>query len=253
MEENPSGEGPDYPGKLMLQVDLRLQEGIEALLRAFVYAQDASVDVWNFAMPIEELVRSNVTHSDLRWLLAKEFVLHGTEISAAGDKERRFQKGEVFNFASNSCIVLTGDGARFAENFLNTRGRDKKPDAPAEEGNFGGSGFIWNRDDSTSSEGRPKWDPGRRELWFVDKLVKRFRVPARNQQWILEVFEEDGWPKHIDDPLPPSPDIDSKTRLQDAIHRLNGKQINSLVRFRGNGSGTGIYWEPVMKGIGQGI
>src|SRR5262249_26296993 len=78
-------------------------------------------------------------------------------------------------------------------------------------------------------------------LWGM--VVKRYRVPARNQELILSAFEEEGWPEHIDDPLPVRYDIDPRMRLHDAIHRLNGRQINRLVRFKGNGTGTGVFWE----------
>lgn len=68
-------------------------------------------------------------------------------------------------------------------------------------------------------------------------------MPARNQELILGVFEEEEWPKHIDDPLPVSADIAPHTRLHDAINRLNGHQTNHLLRFHGNGNGTGVSWE----------
>jgi len=74
-------------------------------------------------------------------------------------------------------------------------------------------------------------------------VIKRFRVPAQIQQLILSAFEEEAWPEHIDDPLPGSGDINSRTRLHDAIHRLNGHQTNRLLRFKGNGNGTGVRWE----------
>jgi len=74
-------------------------------------------------------------------------------------------------------------------------------------------------------------------------VVKHFRVPAQIQQLILSAFEEECWPEHIDDPLPGSGHIDSHARLHDAIHRLNGHQTHRLLRFRGNGNGTGVSWE----------
>jgi hypothetical protein len=74
-------------------------------------------------------------------------------------------------------------------------------------------------------------------------VVKRFRVPAHNQELILSAFEEEGWPDHIDDPLPVRGDIDPPTRLHDAINRLNGCQVHHLLRFSGNGIGTGVCWQ----------
>ena len=74
-------------------------------------------------------------------------------------------------------------------------------------------------------------------------IVKRFRVPARNQETILSVFEEEGWAEHIHDPLPVNHDIDAPTRLHDAINRLNRCQINPVLRFHGDGKGTGVFWD----------
>lgn len=91
---------------------------------------------------------------------------------------------------------------------------------------------------------RPRWDAARRELWFHDRLVKRFPLPAANQTAILDAFETDGWPPRIDDPLPGDPAIDAMTRLHDTIKALNRNQKEICLRFRGDGSGEGVLWEP---------
>ena len=64
-----------------------------------------------------------------------------------------------------------------------------------------------------------------------------------NQERILAAFEEEGWPVHIDDPLPPHPEQDSKRRLHDTINSLNRNQKKRLIQFLGNGNGQGIRWE----------
>jgi hypothetical protein len=89
----------------------------------------------------------------------------------------------------------------------------------------------------------PRWDAECRELRWGAALVKRFREPALNQELILAVFEEEGWPARIDDPLPNDPGCDPKQRLHDTIKRLNRHQANRLLRFRGDGSGSGVLWE----------
>jgi hypothetical protein len=80
-------------------------------------------------------------------------------------------------------------------------------------------------------------------LWVGEAVVKRFRVPASNQEVVLSVFEEEGWPKHIDDPLSPAPEMDPKRRLHSTIHCLNRNQKRHLIHFRGDGHGTGLCWE----------
>ena len=61
----------------------------------------------------------------------------------------------------------------------------------------------------------------------------------------MAAFQEEGWPAHLDDPLPPLHKGCSKDRLRDAIRHLNANQKNRLIRFRGDGTGQGILWELV--------
>lgn len=97
-------------------------------------------------------------------------------------------------------------------------------------------------------ESRPEWDPERRELRVGDVVVKRFRQPAPNQELILTAFDEDGWPSRIDDPLPPDSRHDPKERLHDVIKKLNRAQAEPLIRFHGDGTGTGVMWELLDSG-----
>lgn len=76
--------------------------------------------------------------------------------------------------------------------------------------------------------------------------MKRYRVPARNQELILAAFQEEGWPEFIDDPLSPEPEQDPKRRLQVTIKSLNRNQLAALLRFHGNGNGLQISWEALQ-------
>ena len=64
-----------------------------------------------------------------------------------------------------------------------------------------------------------------------------------NQEAVLEVFQEEGWPRRIDDPLPPLAEQDPKYRLHFTIRRLNQSQEHCLIRFFGDGTGEGVCWE----------
>ncbi len=88
----------------------------------------------------------------------------------------------------------------------------------------------------------PHFDFANHKLWFDGKLVKHFRQPAESQELLLKAFEEDGW-QPIDDPLRPKPGRDSKRHLRNTVGNLNRYQINRLIRFRCNGTGTGVSWE----------
>lgn len=91
----------------------------------------------------------------------------------------------------------------------------------------------------------PRWDSMRRELVVDGQIVKRFRLPAPNQEAVLEAFEEEGWPPRVYDPLPPQPEQDSKRRLHETIKALNCRRLARIIRFRGDGTGQGVLWELV--------
>ena len=89
----------------------------------------------------------------------------------------------------------------------------------------------------------PQWDAEYRMLCVGQCVIKEYRVPSPNQEAILAAFEEEGWPHRIDDPLSPHGDTDPKTRLHDTIKRLNRHHKDRLIRFRGDGTGEGVFWE----------
>ena len=91
----------------------------------------------------------------------------------------------------------------------------------------------------------PHWDPAIRVLRVGKHVVKQYRVPSPNQEMLLAAFQEEGWPPHIDDPLPPVADESSRDRLRDTIRSLNSSQKNRLIRFHGDGTGEGVVWELV--------
>jgi hypothetical protein len=84
----------------------------------------------------------------------------------------------------------------------------------------------------------PQYDPDRRELVFDGRVLKQFRQPAKNQERVLVVFQEEKWPMRIDDPLDPG-------RLNETIRALNENMQANLIRFVADGKGEGVRWEPV--------
>jgi hypothetical protein len=94
-----------------------------------------------------------------------------------------------------------------------------------------------------SLAGTPLWNPQLRELSVDDILVKRFLVPAENQELVLMAFQEEAWPPRIDDPLPPAAEIEPKRRLHSTIQCLNRNQKTHLLQFHGDGNGSGVRWE----------
>jgi hypothetical protein len=89
----------------------------------------------------------------------------------------------------------------------------------------------------------PNWDPETRTLYLGQRIVKRYRVPSINQEAVLSAFQEEGWPRRIDDPLPCRAGLKAKYRLHFTIRRLNQCERERLIRFFGDGTGEGVCWE----------
>jgi len=208
------------------------------LVDAYRYALDVERSVWDFAIRIGTLRKAGCTDSELRWLVCRSYVDHAPEFVMPDEESRMFrhQEGDTarLRFSRKTCFVLTKAGLEFAEMHQCDKRRADS------NGQSNGAGDV-----PANGQCKPQWDRDRQELRLGDSVIKQFKVPATNQERILATFEEEGWPIRIDDPLPPSPDQDSKRRLHDTINSLNRNQKRRLLHFVGDGSGQGIRWELV--------
>jgi hypothetical protein len=226
--------------------DEGLRAGLSLLWRAYVCAQVTGADIWELALRAGRLLEAGMTGSDLRWMIAQRFAEHREETRGYDDTPRSSPRSNGYFFNEHTRLVLTPGGAALAEHVFWETAQWPSP-------TLSGLGGVGNETAAIVRAGetarpaivalKPRWNAIRRELSLAELVVKRFRVPARNQETILSVFEEEGWAEHIHDPLPATQDIDAPTRLHDAINRLNRCQINPLVRFHGDGKGTGVFWE----------
>jgi hypothetical protein len=241
-----SADGPEEPTSLPM--DDNLCAPLALLWRAYACAQDAHAAPWDFALEIGKLYEAGLTITDLRWLVVKGFVEHGAETSVYGDAHRSFTRSEGFNFLPTTCVVLTKKGTAFACQVLQTAAAANAAEEPldgprkAEPGSEIPPG---NGEAQPEATLKPHWDPVRRVLSLGHRIVKQFHVPAGNQEDILSAFQEEGWPEHIDDPLTGNHGVEPKTRLNNAIYRLNRNQMMRLIRFHGNGNGNGVRWSLV--------
>lgn len=196
----------------------RLVAGLCLLRESGHYAESLHRDAWDFAVEVGSLRAAGLTNSDLRWLACRGYVVHAVETTRPGKDRRSFHRDGLLTFGDKTCLVLTPAGEQFAARV----GATSPLPGPAP---------------------LPRWDAERRELRVGDVLVKKFKVPARNQELVLTAFAEERWPVRIDDPLPPRLEVDPKRRLVETISRLNRNQKHRVLRFHGDGHGEGISWE----------
>ncbi len=217
----------------------QLRMALQLLLRAHDYAHDTQRDVWEFAIEIDEFLRTGISRSEMRWLACKDLVSLGREKTVSGQTRRDFQLMGGLAFSRRTCAILTPAGVEVARR-CHDSGRIAPIAAP------GSSTALRTKPNSKSCVAQipcPQWDRDRHTLQVGNQLVKEYKVPSPNQETILTAFEEDGWPPRIDDPLPMVHGIEPKRRLQDTVKSLNRNQRIRLVRFMGDGTGEGVRWE----------
>jgi hypothetical protein len=92
---------------------------------------------------------------------------------------------------------------------------------------------------------RPRWERSIRTLWWQDQVVKQFGQPADQHECILDAFQRSRWVRWTLNPLPRASGSDRKEQLRNAIKNLNRYQKTRRIRFRADGRGQGIRWEPI--------
>jgi hypothetical protein len=240
-----------------------------ALLKASDSAREMDRPDWDFALEIAELRRHALTTTELRSLISLGLICHAAELPSQGEADRTFQSTGRLSFTPRTCFILTPAGRAAAQHLLSNSAHqtattlppaNSSPILPLPNGSqtpsfsspgstllsLPGSSLVTRHPEAPASlpDLKPLWDADLHRLTFAGKLVKEFKTPAPNQQLILGVFQEEGWPARIDDPLSPSPDLDPKRRLHETITGLNRHQKNRLLRFSGDGTGLGIRWQP---------
>ncbi|MBV9121785.1 MAG: hypothetical protein JO112_00315 [Planctomycetes bacterium] len=214
-------------------VSLGLYQALIDLLQAYEYAREVHCRNWDFAVELDALRTVGFTASDLRWLVCKGYAEHAAEVNLGPARQRAFRRTGRLRFCRSTCVVLTEAGVAFAYAACASRGKRGRSRSPR---------FHKGADRIVRCK-MPHWDSARRELRLGKMVIKEFKQPAPSQEMILNAFQEEGWPSHIDDPLPPPPDQDAKRHLHNTITNLNRHQKIPLLRFLGNGNGSGVRWE----------
>ncbi|MGD0897241.1 MAG: hypothetical protein ABR915_05350 [Thermoguttaceae bacterium] len=227
------GGSPLLIGRRAKDLAPELAFALAQLAKARGYAQEFQCESWEFAVEIDRLLALGVTTSDLRWLIKKGYIEHAREITQFGDTVRRFQPARSLAFSRKTCFFLAEAGVALLKANAGLNGYS----APLAAGVPG-----------PKEPPAPRWDHDNRILYVDVRIVKEFRVRSPNQESVLSVFEEEGWPRFIDDPLSPS-DQHPKHRLRDTIKGLNANQKNRLIRFRGDGTGERVRWDFVGAAV----
>ena len=181
---------------------------LQLLLEANEYSSDLTISPWEFSVDLAQARTMGINLNDLRWMIGRSWIqCHQGESEAEDLRNATNEKSQ----SSRYIILDSGVTALrcVREGDASTAAIHTVKVAQAFGGNF-------PKEDST-----PQWNVERRELTVLGTVVKRFRWPAPNQETILSVFSEEGWPSRIEDPLPQGNGLDPKRRLGDTIKCLN--------------------------------
>src|SRR5262249_27206296 len=180
---------------------------------------------------LPRLRQTGLSDACLRALIAAGHVEHRVEQTPRA-RHRSFRAAASGHWHKGSRFVLTAAGARLARQLL-------------QQGRLGlldGGGPV-----AASGNGTPYWDAAVRDLWYRHNLVKHFRREAPNQEHLLDAFQELGWPRRMDDPLPRHAGVDSRDRLRDTVKSLNRCQTPHVLHFEVEVTGLGVRWRGVDR------
>lgn len=196
------------------------------------FSCDHGVPVEQLSVSLSEVRERGVRDSELRMLIVEGWIHHLRETTDSASPLRTFlSAGRSLNLHASSCFL---HGKAILDLSCSSTDSSTGPSAmPC---------------DSRPSN-KPSWNHASRRLVFEGIVVKQFRVPASSQEKILDAFEEEGWPRAIDDPLPPIASIDSKQRLRDTVRCLNRNRINQCIHFCTVDNGEAIQWSPTSSPI----
>ncbi|MEI8211022.1 MAG: hypothetical protein WCI02_02660 [Planctomycetota bacterium] len=188
-----------------------------------------SISANQLAVTINEAITFGLRESDLRVLILDGLIVHLTELRDSRASERHFLRASNrFQFCDSSCFQW------------------RNPSEEVDDMNSNAPGQC-QASETIAFRSKPSWNRMTRCLEFDGKLVKRFSVPAPIQEMILSVFQEEGWPTIIDDPLPPIACHDSKQRLRDTVRCLNrSHREKDLIKFCTVDNGESIQWSPAL-------
>jgi len=216
-----------------------VQFTLNCLQQAFDCAATLHHPTWEFAVESDYLRSAfALSQTEIRWLIGNGYAEHALEITECDESTRRFRPLKSLTLPPHTCLILTETGAELVSEAM--------PDsdhAGVELAEPFASRALPPAADSERPTPVPLWDRDLHELRLGRKIIKRFRCPAHAQELILSVFEEEGWPAKIDDPLPMTTNIDPKRRLHQTVRNLNRAQSPHRIHFSINGNGQSIRWK----------
>lgn len=182
---------------------------LEFLWLATTVCQGDRSGRWSSSTSVTQLIAAGMAEKTIEeWVDSGRF-RHAVETTGGLATRRTFDTRLAQPIGPRSHVLLTDKGKDHVRSRL---GSKTKIDHP-------------------QGDGGPRWSRAEGVLFVGKVIVKKFRHPGENQYLILDAFEEEGWPREIDNPIAAGNGVDERTRLKEAVHSLNRNQLASLVKF----------------------
>jgi excisionase family DNA binding protein len=121
--------------------------------------------------------------------------------------------------------------------WLQTRGNGT---TAAQQVDIRANGTNGSSHEAARAPSRPRWDDEAATLYWGETPIRMFRSnPAKNQRDLVEAFHRANWCRTIPDPFL------NDRKLNVTIYQLNKSLRVKAIRFRGDGTGQGVMWEPI--------
>jgi hypothetical protein len=191
-----------------VQATLALLEG------AYHCAHTLERPPWDFALANNEIHKTGVTDGQLELLLAAHVLERRTNLLPAVPNGHAPCEPDVHLQEDTAWLVLSPAGAQLVAQTRQSGGK-----------------LV------------PRWDPFHCELWLGGRLVKQFHRAARNQEYVLTSFQEEGWPERLEIALPDCKLAQLAYRLRETVKSLNHGQTPHGVGFHACADGKSVRWQ----------
>jgi hypothetical protein len=205
---------------------------LRCLLEAYERAGELGREPWDFAVELAALLAHGLTVTDLRGLICHGDVEHAVEVTRPEDTRRVFHRTENLAVKEGSCFVLTPAGV--------ARLRGGQPGSAAV---LCPNGTRATEPAEHARPAAPHWDDATHTLYWGEIVVKHFKREAECQEAVLRAFQARHWIPVIEVTCIQDFGIDDKHQAHETIKNLN-RSVGPYLRFRQEGNGTRIRWEP---------
>jgi hypothetical protein len=209
-------------------------QALAILLKAQESASLLQVSLWEFAIGVTSLHRVGIDDTAIRLLIGLGLAECRIERIALRSRRRVLRPIRNLALPDTACLVVTKAGLAVGNQERHRFAQSRTPNGHVANQELGGD----------SLPQKPFWDKEGTLRWG-GQVVKHLRRHATCQRPILNGFEDAGWLRRIENPLPRIRGTNPKEQLRQAIRHLNEHHESKVMCFWEDSACQGIRWKPL--------